>query len=105
MTIGAVTPAIAQDPAVNPAKCFLVANVFAKAGSDKEKPAARDAAIFYLARLSGSSSQVEAQLAAQLKTITNANNGQIMSACAKAMSVRTQEIDAAQKALAAAHRK
>jgi hypothetical protein len=98
-------PAAAQEVEVNAAKCFLVSNVFAKMGNDKEKPVAREAAVFYLARLNGSSADVQRQLLEQLKTITNKNNGPIMSACAKAMNARVLEVNAAQKALAETHRK
>ena len=97
--------AAAQDVEVNPARCFLVANVYANAGKETEKPVAREAGIFYLSRLTGSPGQVKAQLAAQLKTITNQNNGPIMKACAQAMAARVQEIQAVEKEMAAEHKK
>jgi alkanesulfonate monooxygenase SsuD/methylene tetrahydromethanopterin reductase-like flavin-dependent oxidoreductase (luciferase family) len=101
----ASTAADAQNAEVSPARCFIVANVFAKAGKEDQKPVAREAAIFYMARLSGSPAQVKAQLEAQLKTITNQNNGPIMQTCAQSMSARIQEIQAVQKEMAAAHKK
>lgn len=101
----ASTAAAAQNVEVNPARCFLVANVFSNAGKEAEKPVAREAGIFYMARLSGSPAQVKAQLALQLKTITNQNNGAIMKACVQAMGARVQEIQAAEKEMAAEHKK
>jgi hypothetical protein len=74
---------------VNDVKCLLASNIFAKgANDDKAKRVAEAGAYFYLGRIDGryNVARLKLALAAQRKTITNANASAIMSACARYMA-------------------
>jgi hypothetical protein len=96
--------AIAQS-GVNNAQCVIAATVYSRAGNDKQKKVAELAEAFYLGSLSGSSQQMQAEFARQVRTITNQNSGNIMTACAQAMNAKVQQARAAQQAAARSIRK
>ncbi len=84
----------AQVPATN-AGCFLVANLFAKSSNEEVKSLAVQASFFYLGRLRGTSGEIETELGAAAKAISDETSGQLLQACLKAMNNRIQEVQAA----------
>ena len=75
------------------ARCIVLSNVFAKEGKDDAaKKLAEAAFYFYLGRVSpqATSAQLKAQLDAQMRTITDANAGTLMSECIKNVQSRVQ---------------
>lgn len=98
------TSGSAQEPEINNVQCFVVATVHARMGREEQKPVAQRAEAYYLGRISGPPSQLRGEFAAQLKTITEQNNGRLMSECARAMNRRAEEIASVQQALAASER-
>lgn len=86
-------PASAQSLASD-AKCFIVSNLFAKAGDEKAKRAASEARFFYLGRLNGTAPQIEAAIVAQGKSVTKDNAGTTMQACARAMAQKASQVQA-----------
>ena len=86
-------PASAQQ-GVNNARCFLLSNLFVQRGPPQGKAIALRSSYFYLGRLSGSPAQLEAEFAAQAKTLTSQNSGVAMNACAVEMGRREQEVRA-----------
>ena len=95
------TPAAAQT--TNDAKCLMASNLFSKAAKDPKARALGDAGkYFYLGRITGrlTEQQVRAQMVAQTKTITAANAGSVMSACAKQMEGGAAMVERVGKLLA-----
>jgi hypothetical protein len=90
-SVTTAVPASAQT--LNDVRCLLASNIFAKrANDDKAKHVAEAGAYFYLGRIDGryNVQQLKLALAAQRKTITNANASAIMSACARYMAVSSK---------------
>jgi hypothetical protein len=84
--VSASTPAAAQ--AMSDVRCLMASNLFAKGARDpKARKFAESAKYFYLGRISSrlSEQQVRVQMLAQKKTITPANAGNVMTACARQM--------------------
>lgn len=97
----ASTPAAAQ--ATNDVKCLLASNLYSKAAKDpKARTIAEASKYFYLGRVSGrlNEPQVRAQMAAQTKTITAANSGNVMNACVRQMQGSAVMIERVGKQLA-----
>ena len=92
-------PAAAQE-GVDDARCYILSTLFARSGEEKLRGPAARAAFFYLGRLSGSTAEVEARLAAQAATITSENTGPLMTVCHQAMARRANEIQAVVNRLA-----
>jgi hypothetical protein len=86
-------PAAAQSLASD-VKCLVVSNLFAKSKDPKARQAGVETRFFYLGRLNGSAAQIQAALEAQGRTITQANAGPTMQACARAVVQRASEVQA-----------
>ena len=96
----ASTPAKAQ--ATNDVRCLMASNLFAKGAQDpKARKFAESAKFFYLGRISGrlTEQQVRVQMLAQKKTITPANVGNVMTACARQMQSGAAMVDRVGKRL------
>jgi hypothetical protein len=78
----------------NDAKCLLVSNIFSKSNDAKAKELATQARFFFLGRMTGSPSQIEAALASQGKTIDAQNVASIMQSCAAAVVQKAREVQA-----------
>jgi hypothetical protein len=99
--VSASTPAAAQ--ATNDVRCLMASNLFAKGATDpKARRFAESAKFFYLGRISGrlNEQQVRAQMLAQQKTITPANAGNVMTACARQMQSGAAMVERVGKQLA-----
>jgi hypothetical protein len=99
LALGAA-PAAAQS--ANDAKCFIASNVFTHSTDPKVKQVAVEASYFYLGRLGGTVTQIEAALAAQGKVVTMKNAGAIMQGCAQVVAARTKQVQAVGQRLQAA---
>ena len=87
-TSGAATAQTAND-----ARCILLANAFAGQSKDaNQKKLAEDSLYFYLGRIDGqpSAAQMKTVMDAQAKTLTDANAGQLMGECVKAVQAKVQ---------------
>jgi len=87
-TGGAATAQTAND-----ARCILLANAFAGQSKDaNQKKLAEDSLYFYLGRIDGqpSAAQMKTVMDAQAKTLTDANAGQLMGECVKAVQAKVQ---------------
>ena len=87
-TTGAATAQTAND-----ARCILLANAFAGQSKDaNQKKLAEDSLYFYLGRIDGqpSAAQMKTVMDAQAKTLTDANAGQLMGECVKAVQAKVQ---------------
>jgi len=107
---GAIAVALGASPAmsqagVNSVQCVIVATVHSRAGNENQKRIAVLAEAFYLGRLTGSTEQLQAEFARQVKTITSQNNGEIMNQCARAMNSKIEEVKGIQQALARAQKR
>ena len=98
--LGISSPAAADG--ASDVKCILASNIFIKAArADSMRKIAGDAAFFYLGRMDRyNTAQLRALIVQQKKTITTANAGAVMNACArnmanagKAFDTLTQDID------------
>lgn len=92
MLLASSVPAFAQE--ASDARCFVASNLFVKAGDEKSKEAAARAGFFYLGRLRGTPSQVEAAIAAQARTLNAQNASTVMQQCARAVEAKMQELQA-----------
>ena len=87
-TSGAATAQTAND-----ARCILLANAFAGQSKDaNQKKLAEDSLYFYLGRIDGqpTAAQMKTVMDAQAKTLTDANAGQLMGECVKAVQAKVQ---------------
>jgi hypothetical protein len=99
MSVGA--PAAAQ--ATNDVRCLMASNLFSKAAKDpKARQLAETGKYFYLGRVSGrfTEQQLRVQMQAQTKTITQANAGNVMSACTRQMQTGAAMVERVGKQLA-----
>ena len=95
------TPATAQS--TNDLRCLMASNLFSKAAKEsKARQVAEAAKYFYLGRVSGrfTEQQLRVQMQAQTKTITQANAGDVMSACTRQMQSGAAMIERVGKQLA-----
>jgi len=95
------TSAAAQ--ATNDVKCLMASNLFSKAAKDpKARTLAEAGKYFYLGRVTArlNEQQLRAQMVAQTKTITQANAGNVMNACAKQMESGAAMVERVGKQLA-----
>ena len=97
-------PAAAQ-PLANDARCFIVSNVFAKSRDEKASRAGVEARYFYLGRLTGSTAQIEAAIAAQGRTITAQNAGALMQGCVRGVVLKGNELQGIGQRLSKAQHK
>jgi len=76
-------------------KCILASNIFVKGARDESmRKIAADAAFFYLGRMDRySPSQLRSLIVQQRKSITAANSGAIMNACARSMASAGKSFD------------
>jgi hypothetical protein len=75
------------------ARCILLANAFAGQSKDaNQKKVAEDSLYFYLGRIDGqpTAAQMKTVMDAQAKTLTDANAGQLMGECVKAVQAKVQ---------------
>lgn len=86
-------PAAAQDIGGD-ARCFIAANLFAKAEDARAKEAAERISFFYLGRLRGTPAQIDAAIRAQARTVTQQNAATVMQACARTVQAKVQELRA-----------
>ena len=104
LATAAATPALGQGQATNDVRCLMASNLFAKASKDPKARKVADASkLFYLGRVTArlSEQQVRAQIVAQTKTITRANAGNVMNACARRMQSGAAMVERVGKQLAA----
>ena len=90
--VGSCGAATAQSAATD-ARCIVLSTAFANQSKDaNQQKVAEDSLYFYLGRLNGqpNTAQFKALLDAQEKTITDANAGQLMGDCVKAVQVKVQ---------------
>lgn len=79
----------------NDARCFLLSTAFSKsADNEKAKQAAMQSSFFYLGRLNGSASQVNAAIASQITKLNTKEAGAIMQTCAREVAAKADEIQA-----------
>jgi hypothetical protein len=85
------TAAAAQS--ANDARCIVLATTFASQSKDaNQQKMAEDTLYFYLGRIAGqpTTAQMKAVMDAQSKTLTDANAGNLMGECAKAVQAKVQ---------------
>ena len=85
--VGARAPA----PGVNDVRCLLASSIFANGTKDgRAKLVAEAGKFFYLGRIDGrlNQAQLKAALMAEQRTITAANVGATVSACAQIMKAK-----------------
>lgn len=87
------SPALGQEE-INPARCILVSNVFKQSGDERQKRAAQETNMFYLGGISGSDAQIQANFAAQLRTVNSQNAAGIMLSCARAAADKINRVKA-----------
>lgn len=93
---GMATPALAQS-ADNDVRCLLLSSAFSRMEKDPgRKQVAEVAAIYYFGRVDTrlSGLPLKNQILAQGKSLSGANAGQQMTACAKQMQARRQAFQA-----------
>jgi hypothetical protein len=102
----AATSGAAAAQSANDARCILLASSFAGQSKDAtQQKVAEDTLYFYLGRVPGqpTAAQMKAALDAQDKTITDANAGQLMGDCVKAVQAKVTTLQTiAQQSQAAA---
>ena len=86
-------------------KCFLLSNMFASSTDAKAKQAAAQAVLFYLGRLSGPATRIEAALATEAKTITPQTAGPTMQICVQAFAQKAKELQGINERLSKAQTK
>ena len=89
--LGTSSAAIAQS--ATDARCIVLATAFASQSKDaNQQKLAEDSLYFYLGRIAGQpgTAQFKAALAAQQKTLTDANAGTLMGECVKAVQAKVQ---------------
>src|SRR4051794_23763230 len=88
-----VTTAPAAAQSASDATCILVSNAFAKAAKDpKQQQVAQATSYFYLGRIGDAMTapRLKTLFDTQAKTITEANAGNLMNACVKAIETKVQ---------------
>ena len=94
-------PAVAQQ--ANDVRCLMASNLFSKAAKDpKARQLAEAGKYFYLGRVSGrfTEQQLRVQMQTQTKSITQANDGNVMTACTRQMQSGAAMIERVGKQLA-----
>lgn len=97
----AAAPASAQS--TGDVRCLIVSNLFAKMSKDpKQKAIAEMSKFYYLGRLHGriAPAQLQAQAVAQAKTLTQANAGPAMTACARQLQAGARSVETTLAAIA-----
>lgn len=87
------SPALGQE-GINPARCILVSNVFRQSRDERQKNAAQETNIFYLGEIGGSDAQIQADFAAQLRSVNSQNAAGIMQSCARAAANKINRVKA-----------